>query len=1238
MRKLNNIMLILAMTLLASCGYLKDTPVEDSNVYRSPQLGSDCTIDPAKIGQIFVENVQEQIECIESKLAQFRYVKTQNRDVLTEGELSQFVKKFFDKNSETIIQGLSLVFELNMLLLRDEAGQISRDNITPLFKLLSSVNKEAIIIYQVFSDMSDKKKRADFWKNRELLIQAIERFSAETLKIIEIGHKVPKKINLKQFILDLQSKLSGKNVDEKVIDSLLFIKKLFLGGTKEEITSLELIDLVSKAPGILIAAFDAVLIADSDFSDKWEYHDYLIDKADNIENALYKHKDEEYIFDIDDLFNIAEQIDLDEVTLKSGSFKLRDYEKLIESFKKDLIGGDKRKFLFKDLKTIFTYLRLGIKSLQRYNQIEEITKDLTKKEEDDVNTAREKIYSLAKHFPSEAKTLIRNEVTIPSELAVLNFIETLNKETKTFNFDMEVVNALFSIKQLALGGSRELITRKEVFDALSKTKELAEIYFDIRYLLPRKEEAMQKRILLEGQLVKIESLLLKTDVDFPVLAASEAKKIIEFFFEKEDQSKFTEALVAFKKNILGGDQETYTFKEFQSALNYINVLIDGLNLTDGIKDFFKKYENDEISEHQDELLSTVVEFTGKLDQNLEKGRVFNKDVDIVSFLQETQNLTNLKDEDLDLIADVFPVKALLVGGAPDNLSKEDAKKLISKARAIVKLLIEAITLKRDKYETKLDFNVKVYEIGRGLNDLMEKIAPETNIIKVTSILRLLERFTEVKFTRFKRTIIDLKERLIELKPREELTYNAKEPDLPSNHEDLDSIFTKKDIDTVMNTFFEAFEIMIFTDATYDHMKDQLEPKAKKASKSGRSQTAESFGGRALDFLENKAEELNLPDIFGKKNIVETILNELKTVNFPNLPVYKKLREGYMPELKENFTKLATNYRYFRDQDSGMQHYTFKILRNKYGFEELSMIRWGLGKVLVAYGPYVSNPNDAKGNSITMEQLGDFLVGIRSILEEFNLWTSNFQFFSRNTLLLGDLFQSQSNGDMQLNQEEGTEYVALILQAVVLANKVMDRMKDICPFVEKSDGDYRIDPVCHRENFFDVVFKDLKFNNFFPQLQRYSTDNSKEQNIEFIRSIEGFARDIPIEEPMRIRDYTLVIGAMLNIESTFLRFDRNQDNVIDRDELDRAFEVYRNVILMLAPDLRDGNEKYARVVFFHMIKYMTIPCSKVTIFKHHNLFWFYYRNTEAQRVNIGSLLYYLVNGATCSDDEGEEPEE
>ncbi|MDD0852092.1 hypothetical protein HBN50_03245 [Halobacteriovorax sp. GB3] len=1187
MRKLNIIILLASALLFNACGFLNDTPVEESNIYKSEELNG-CTINPEKISQIFIENIEDQIVCLEESLRQFRYVQVQNRDVLTKGELTLFIKEFFEKNSETIIQGLSLVFELNMLMLRDEANQISKENISPLFKLLSNVNREAVIILKTFEDMQKKELRLDFWKNREKLAGAVKRFSDETLKLIELGHKTPKTIDLNAFIFKLQNDLAGKPINEKTIDSLLFIKKLFLGGSRRFITSSQLVDLVYKAPTLLMSAFDMILISKDNFTNKFEYHDFLISKVDDIEGTLYQQKDNEHIFDIDDLFNIAEQINLDEIQNDQGdSFKLKEYEKVIESLKKDLIGGHKRRFIFKDLKTIFTYTRLGLKAYQRYLQVDELTKDIKSKSDDDILAARAKVYKLAKDFPQDIETLIRNTKNIPEVLSPLTFIETLNNETTTFNFDMEVVNALFSVKQLTLGGLRHIVTRDEVLKVVGKTRELVELYFDIRYVLPIYEKKSDIRTLLLSQLSKIESLLIEREEDFDILTSKEAGKIVEFFFEdKDDQQKYTNLLNSFKSHILGGSPTVYSFFEFKQALDYVNLLVHGDTFVEKAGDFFDKYDKKERDANAEILLKSIDQLSKEVISLINKGYILNNDIDLVSLFKDAGETINMKPEDIQLIEDLFPIKALFAGGQPSKLSKKDALKLLSKVGKMVKLALSIMATERDDFKTTAEFNLKIYSYIRTVDTLFENIQPQTKLFGVKGVLRTLERFIDFNFVNLKRTVVDVKERLLELRPRELLSYDATNPDLPPNNDMIDSIFSKKEIDRLIVLAMEGFETLIFNDVTYQHFAPTLDVSKK----------------------------------------------TLKNLQFPKLPEYEKLRPEYLTKLKKNFSKIASHYRYFREKESGMQHYTYSVNRNKYGYEELAFLRWGLGKALIAYGPYETNEEEALKNSISIDQLSSVLVGIRSILEEFSLWTSDFTLFARNTLLLGDLFQSQSNGDMSLNQEEATEYVALILQAVKLASDVVDKMQVICPYTLDKNDDPLIDPICHRKNLFKVIFDDLNYGDYFPRLRLYSKWNSDQDDIEFIKSIEGFARDIPMEEPMRIRDFSLVLGAMLNIESTFLRFDRNQDNVIDRDELEKAYEVYENVILMLAPELNEGgNRKYAKTVFFYMLKYNKIPCSKATIAKHHYGFWFYYRNFEAKRVNIGSLLYYLVNGASCSDE-------
>jgi hypothetical protein len=115
--------------------------------------------------------------------------------------------------------------------------------------------------------------------------------------------------------------------------------------------------------------------------------------------------------------------------------------------------------------------------------------------------------------------------------------------------------------------------------------------------------------------------------------------------------------------------------------------------------------------------------------------------------------------------------------------------------------------------------------------------------------------------------------------------------------------------------------------------------------------------------------------------------------------------------------------------------------------------------------------------------------------------------------------------------------------------------------------------------------------------------------------------------------TLITGAMLNIESTFIRFDKNSDNIIDYNELDEAFLTYRQSIISLA-GLKPEREKYAKGIFMYMVSKMEIP--KITTLSETAEFAIF--NTcvqerrcreifmdkiEAKRLNIGKLLFYMV---------------
>ena len=71
-------------------------------------------------------------------------------------------------------------------------------------------------------------------------------------------------------------------------------------------------------------------------------------------------------------------------------------------------------------------------------------------------------------------------------------------------------------------------------------------------------------------------------------------------------------------------------------------------------------------------------------------------------------------------------------------------------------------------------------------------------------------------------------------------------------------------------------------------------------------------------------------------------------------------------------------------------------------------------------------------------------------------------------------------------------------------------------------------------------------------------------MEYLTNVEGFARDV-VDDDILLgqRDFTLLTGAFLNIETTFMRFDRNRDNLMTTNELDEAFKIYEDALIAIA---------------------------------------------------------------------------
>lgn len=931
--------------LTAGCGYVSDSPVKDSGLFVSDEL-SGCVIDPDSFGQILEKDIEQQIDCLEKSLIQFsKYVRSSSKGSIGHGELSDFIKEIFKENSQTIIKGLGLIFELNMILMRDEATQISHDNITPLMKILLKTNREAIIITNIIKVMSQIKSKERFYEERAKLKGSLLRFSLGLQEVLKKKSSLPRELNIKEFLMGLEEKL-GTEIDEDLVDSLIFIKRLFLGGKRQTISSSELISLVNKAPRILLSAFDMIYVK-SDFMESTnELITFYQNRIKDIEKEVVKLNPDEEVFSIAELFKIARRVqDSTEVMALLRSIGIDEYEQIILQFKEDMIGGDRKIVRYSEMKTMFLYIQLLFEATKSLVNINDIVTDLENKDSDYVLSKKENFNNEVVHLTTKLKKLIGDGKDLPNNFYVFNFIKQISESIEDLNIDINLIDAGLSLKKIIIGGIKEVVTKKELLKSLDNLNEYASIYYDVVYLAPT----------------------FKSDADLYKVGIETIRKIETLIYPWQDKER----------------------------LLHINDIVTA----------FKAF------------------------------------------------------------------------------------------------------------------------------------APSIDIKK------------------FQESIIILKEKLISQTRKKDVSTL-----------DDSSFFTAYDIKTIVQFLKEAIENVYFSEVTY----------------------------------------------IDKKEILESIPTQLTSIEFNDLEEYKIFSAEDLEKQKNNFLFILKNFRFFISKDM-IPFYNQDIKRTKKGFVFTTFLHWAFTKVSDGYAEF---DEKTQKKQLDIPRLENLLLDIKPLLEYFNLWSEDFKTFVRNVILLGDLFQNNSNGDFKLSADEATEYVAMIFTSVKISKDIMAELIKKCENVgTEEDQRYELD--CYRKNFFKILFYKLDYGKYFSKLQDYDDEASLKDTTAYLMAVEAFARDVDLTEPMGIRDFTLVIGAMLNIETTFIRYDLNNDNILDLDELKEAFKVYKNAIMDIA-DLKGWKERFALPAFLYMVKEMEKP-GFFDLLSYLNP-WY---KVRAQRVNIGALLAYLV---------------
>jgi hypothetical protein len=346
--------------------------------------------------------------------------------------------------------------------------------------------------------------------------------------------------------------------------------------------------------------------------------------------------------------------------------------------------------------------------------------------------------------------------------------------------------------------------------------------------------------------------------------------------------------------------------------------------------------------------------------------------------------------------------------------------------------------------------------------------------------------------------------------------------------------------------------------------------------------------------------------------------KIRYLNYAHHKRFADFEQDQVKQYRRELNDIAKHFRLYRFED-GTQFYGKDIKRSKTGLLEIFSIRFLFNTVAKAYG---HKEPEKEMFALSLDELNELLFAFEPILKDFGLWSKYPETFSRNVLLLADLFQGNSNGNMSMDGNEATEYGALALFAMQTADKMIESMSSKCEqIMAKEETGFALK--CYRPIFFDTLLNKLDLAKKLPKLNKYISSIQKAERESFLISIEGFARDDQDpKRPETRRDLVLLIGALLNIESTFLRYDVDNSNILEPNELNKGFPVYEEAIMSLA-NLDESKRGFAKSIFLYMIKNMKIPGQVQVLNFHYNPL--IRKKISSKRLNIGALLYNMVIG-------------
>src|SRR5690606_12279161 len=180
------------------------------------------------------------------------------------------------------MDGLTLLFKVNLIFIDDQSDKISTDGMRRLFRLLASANKNIARLNQAFKKYDEKIISRD--QMRQIFVEVMSNL-ANTASA-SMSHGKSAEISLSKTIRDVTGKFKELALTEDDIRALQIIKRAFIAGEEDILTCDELRSFLTRLSALSPLIFDFIYLADYEVKDHHEYAQFLLKRVDTFFNQI----------------------------------------------------------------------------------------------------------------------------------------------------------------------------------------------------------------------------------------------------------------------------------------------------------------------------------------------------------------------------------------------------------------------------------------------------------------------------------------------------------------------------------------------------------------------------------------------------------------------------------------------------------------------------------------------------------------------------------------------------------------------------------------------------------------------------------------------------------------------------------------------------------------------------------------------------------------------------------------